>query len=385
MKKKICIITGSRAEYGLLRPLVLAVKKEDNFILQLVATGMHLSPEFGLTYKEIESDGIIIDEKVEMLLSSDTDTGIIKSTGLGMIGFAGTFERLKPDLTVVLGDRFETFAATTAAYLAKIPIAHLHGGEVTEGATDEGLRHAITKMSYLHFTSTEIYRKRVIQLGENPERVFNVGAIGMDSIVTIEPLDKKWLADDLKFELDSPFLLVTYHPVTLENNSAEEQFKELLQVLSAFPDLKIIFTKPNADANGRIIITIIDNYVKENTGRAVSFVSLGQKRYLSLMKLAKAVVGNSSSGIIEAPSFGIPTVNIGDRQKGRERASSVIDTHADKKSVIKAVKKALSVNFQAFCKSTKNVYGDGNTTSQILNILKNTPTPQDLKKQFYDL
>lgn len=250
MKTKICIITGSRAEYGLLYPLMKAIRGDGSFTLQVLVTGMHLSPEFGLTYKEIEKDGFQIQEKVEMLLSSDTDVGITKSTGLGMIGFADTFNRLKPDLVIILGDRFETFAAATAAYFAKIPIAHLHGGEVTEGATDEGLRHAITKMSTWHFTSTEAYRRRVIQLGENPEMVFNVGAIGIDNIKQIEPLNKKYLTEDLKFDLELPFLLITYHPVTLENNSAEEQFKELLAALEQFPDLRLIFTKPNADANG---------------------------------------------------------------------------------------------------------------------------------------
>ncbi len=385
MKSKVCVITGSRAEYGLLQPLMTAIREDENFILQILVTGMHLSPEFGLTYKEIEKDGFQIHEKIEMLLSSDTDVGITKSTGLGMIGFADTFNRLKPDLVILLGDRFETFAAATAAYFAKIPIAHLHGGEVTEGATDEGLRHAITKMSYWHFTSTDAYRKRVIQLGENPDMVFNVGAIGIDNIKQIEPLNKKFLSEDLKFELDSSFLLITYHPVTLEKNSAEEQFKELLAALEQFPDLRLIFTKPNADSNGRIIIKLIDDYVNHNSHRAAGFVSLGQKRYLSLMRFACAVVGNSSSGIIETPSFGIPTVNIGDRQKGRGRADSVIDTEPDCESIAASIKKAVSSEFQDFCKSVKNVYGDGETTLQIMDILKNRPIPQNLKKHFFDL
>lgn len=385
MKTKICIVTGSRAEYGLLYPLMKAIQEDEAFILQVLVTGMHLSPEFGLTYKEIEKDGFQIHEKVEMLLSSDTDAGITKSTGLGMIGFADTFNRLKPDLVILLGDRFETFAAATAAYFAKIPIAHLHGGEVTEGATDEGLRHAITKMAYWHFTSTEVYRKRVIQLGENPDMVFNVGAIGVDNIKQIEPLNKKYLTEDLKFELDSPFLLVTYHPVTLENNSAEEQFNELLAALEQFPDLRLIFTKPNADANGRIIIKLIDDYVSQNSHKAAGFVSLGQKRYLSLMRFAHAVVGNSSSGIIETSSFGIPTVNIGDRQKGRERANSVIDTQPDCESIAASIKKASSSDFQDFCKSVKNIYGEGETTLQIMAILKSRPIPQNLKKHFFDL
>jgi UDP-hydrolysing UDP-N-acetyl-D-glucosamine 2-epimerase len=385
MKIKICVITGSRAEYGLLQPLMTAIREDESFILQILVTGMHLSPEFGLTYKEIEKAGFQIHEKVEMLLSSDTDIGITKSTGLGMIGFADTFNRLKPDLVILLGDRFETFAAATAAYFAKIPIAHLHGGEVTEGATDEGLRHAITKMAYWHFTSTEVYRKRVIQLGENPKMVFNVGAIGIDNIKQIGLLSKKDLTEDLKFELDCPFLLVTYHPVTLENNSAEEQFKALLNALEEFPDLQIIFTKPNADSNGRIIIKLIDDFVNHNSHRAAGYVSLGQKRYLSLMRFAYAVVGNSSSGIIETPSFGIPTVNIGDRQKGRERANSVIDTQPDYEAIAASIKKAVSSEFRDLCKSVKNVYGEGETTLQIMSILKSKPIPQDFKKHFFDI
>jgi GDP/UDP-N,N'-diacetylbacillosamine 2-epimerase (hydrolysing) len=382
--QKICVITGTRAEYGLLFPLMKAIKEDNDFDLQIIVTGMHLSPEFGLTYKVIENEGFTIDEKVEMLLSSDSEVGITKSTGLGMIGFADAFARLKPDLVILLGDRFEAFAAATAAFLAKIPIAHLHGGETTEGATDEALRHAITKMSYWHFTSTETYRKRVIQLGENPERVFNVGAIGLDNIKKIELADKKWLIDDLKFDIESLFLLITYHPVTLENNSAEEQFTELLTALDEFKNLKFIFTKPNADANGRVIIRLIDEYVNKNKEKAIAFTSLGQKRYLSLMQFTAAVVGNSSSGIIEAPSFNIPTVNIGDRQKGRVAAESVIQTQNNSNSIKNGINKAISIDFQAFCKTIQNVYGDGNTTERIIEILKQN-SKVDLKKSFYDL
>jgi GDP/UDP-N,N'-diacetylbacillosamine 2-epimerase (hydrolysing) len=382
--QKICVITGTRAEYGLLFPLMKAIKEDNDFDLQIIVTGMHLSPEFGLTYKIIENEGFVINEKVEMLLSSDSEVGITKSTGLGMIGFADAFARLKPDLVILLGDRFEAFAAATAAFLAKIPIAHLHGGETTEGATDEALRHAITKMSYWHFTSTETYRKRVIQLGENPERVFNVGAIGLDNIKKIELADKKWLIDDLKFDIESLFLLITYHPVTLENNSAEEQFTELLTALDEFKNLKFIFTKPNADANGRVIIRLIDEYVNKNKEKAIAFTSLGQKRYLSLMQFTAAVVGNSSSGIIEAPSFNIPTVNIGDRQKGRVSVESIINTQNDANSIKKGIEKAISSDFQAFCKTIQNIYGDGNTTEKIIEILKQN-SKVDLKKSFYDL
>lgn len=379
--KKICFITGTRAEFGLLSPLMSAIKGEQSFKLQIVATGMHLSPEFGLTYNDIESEGFVIDEKVEMLLSSDTNSGIIKSTGLGMIGFADTLYRLKPDLVVLLGDRFETFAAATAAYLAKIPIAHLHGGEVTEGATDEGLRHAITKMSYWHFTSTDVYRKRVIQLGESPDRVFTVGAIGIDNIRKMSLLSKNELIESINFDINKPFLLVTFHPVTLENNSAEKQFTELLSAIDQLPEFNVIFTKPNADANGRIIINLIDKFVQKNSNQYSSYTSLGQLRYLSLMKYAFAVVGNSSSGIIEAPSFGIPTINIGDRQKGRVAATSVINVPPETAEIAEAIRNAATMN----TKGVVNPYGTGNTTKEILNVLKKKQSYINLKKKFHDI
>ena len=382
---KICVFTGTRAEYGLLSPLLFALKQSPLFDLQLLVSGMHLSPEFGLTYLQIEKDGFAINEKVEMLLSSDSEIGITKSTGLGIIGFADAISRLKPDLFVVLGDRFETFGATTAAYFAKIPIIHLHGGEVTEGATDEGLRHAITKMAYWHFTSTEKYRKRVIQLGEHPDRVFDVGAIGIDNIKNIIPCSKEWLKNDLNFSFDTPFFLITYHPVTLENNSAEEQFDELLKALAFFPNLNFVFTMPNADANGRIIIKLIDDFVKNNAEKSVAFMSLGQKRYLSLMRYCSAVVGNSSSGIIEAPSLGVPTINIGDRQKGRISAESVIDTLPNCASIVENLSEAISENFTNKCKNIVNPYGNGNTTIQIMEILQKIQTPKELKKPFFDL
>ncbi len=382
---KICVFTGTRAEYGLLSPLLFALKQSPLFDLQLLVSGMHLSPEFGLTYLQIEKDGFAIDEKVEMLLSSDSEIGITKSTGLGIIGFADAISRLKPDLFVVLGDRFETFGATTAAYFAKIPIIHLHGGEVTEGATDEGLRHAITKMAYWHFTSTEKYRKRVIQLGEHPDRVFDVGAIGIDNIKNIIPCSKEWLKNDLNFSFDTPFFLITYHPVTLENNSAEEQFDELLKALAFFPNLNFVFTMPNADANGRIIIKLIDDFVKNNAEKSAAFMSLGQKRYLSLMRYCSAVVGNSSSGIIEAPSLGVPTINIGDRQKGRISAESVIYTLPNCASIVESLSEAISENFTNKCKNIANPYGNGNTTVQIMEILQKIQTPKELKKPFFDL
>jgi GDP/UDP-N,N'-diacetylbacillosamine 2-epimerase (hydrolysing) len=382
---KICFLTGTRAEYGLLSSLMRAIKEDDNFELQLLVTGMHLSPEFGLTYHEINNDGFDINEKVEILLSSDTDIGIIKSTGLGMIGFADALFRLKPDMLVLLGDRFETFAAATAAYLSKIPIVHLHGGELTEGATDDALRHAISKMAFWHFTSTEKYRQRVIQLGESPDRVFNVGALGVENIKTLKLLSKEQLEENLKLDLSKDFSLVTFHPTTLEHNSAENQFKELLLALGKTKNMFFIITKANADSNGRIINSLIDEFVAEMPNKSVCFTSLGQLRYLSLMKYASIVIGNSSSGIIETPTFQIPTINIGDRQKGREKVKTVIDTEPNNESILLAFKKATSPSFISFCKTVSNVYGEGNTVSKIIPHLKKSKQITNLKKEFYDI
>lgn len=384
-KIKICVVTGTRAEYGLFLPLLKLLKPDSNFDLQILVTGMHLSPEFGLTYREIEKDGFDITEKVEILLSSDTNVGISKSVGLAMISFSEYFQRQKPNWVFVLGDRFETFAAATAAYLAKIPLAHLHGGETTEGATDEALRHAITKMSYLHFASTETHRKRVIQLGEQPSRVFNVGAIGLDNVFGIDLLSKSDLSKSLDFDLDKPYLLVTFHPVTLEQNTAEQQFRNLLQALNFFKEVNVIFTLPNADTDGRIIIQLIKDYVAQNKERAKSFTSLGQLRYLSTIKYCAAVVGNSSSGLIEVPSFRIPTVNIGDRQKGRERGLTVIDAKPSCESIVSAIKKSLSDSFSQMCQNAENPYGKGETASRIIEILRQNMTLSSLKKTFFDI
>jgi len=381
---KFCIVTGSRAEYGLLMPLMKLIKKDASLQLQIVATGMHLSPEFGLTYRQIESDGFIINEWVEMLLSGDTDTAITKAVGLGMIGFSDAFRRLQPDWVILLGDRFETFASATAAHLSKIPVAHLYGGELTEGATDDAMRHAITKMAYLHFTATETYRKRVIQLGEHPKRVFNVGAIGLENIRGLKLLSKKQLEDELDFSIKNKTILVTYHPVTLEKNTAIQQMNVLLKALDSFPDANIIFTLPNADADGRIIIQLIHDYVKKNTDRAKAFTSLGQLKYLSALQHVSMVVGNSSSGVIEVPSFKIPTVNIGDRQTGRIKPASVIDAKANTKSIIEAIQKASSRAFVAFCKKVSNPYSKVNTSANILKQLKKSSRISSIKKTFYD-
>jgi len=386
MKKRICIVTGTRAEYGLFLPILKKIKIDPFFELQIIATGMHLSPEFGLTYKEIENDAFNIDEKVEMLLSSDTGTGILKSIGLGIIGMSDALKRLTPDLIVVLGDRYETFSVVTAAFISGIPIAHLYGGETTEGSFDEGLRHSITKMSYFHFVSTEIYRRRVIQLGESPDRVFNVGAVGIDNIKDMKLLNQKQLEEKLNLTFGKKNALVTFHPVTLEQNTAEMQIQNLFNALLEIEDLNIIITKPNSDTGGRALIKMIDEFAAKHKHRVYAYVSLGQLNYLSLIKQVDVVAGNSSSGIVEVPSFRKPTVNIGDRQKGRIRAESVIDCEVNKESILFALQKALSSEFKIVCENVINPYGDGTTSKRIVDIIKKKITKSiDLKKSFFDV
>ncbi len=382
--RKICIVTGSRAEYGLLSGLMRAIQNDSDLELQIIATNMHLSPEFGLTYREIEADGFTINKKVIMLLSSDTANATAKSVGLGFIGFADAYEDLNPDIVVVLGDRYEIISAVSTALFYKIPVAHLHGGEITEGAYDDCIRHAITKMSHLHFTSTEAYRKRVIQLGENPNRVFNVGAPGIENIKKIPLMSKAELESTLDgFTIGSKSLLVTYHPVTLEHSTAEEQIINLLAALDEFPEYKLIFTLPNSDTDGRIIIQLINDYVAKNKERAVAYPSLGLKRYLSALQYVTAAVGNSSSGIIEVPSFGIPTLNIGDRQKGRMAAESVVHCGTEKQQILDGLHTILSSEFQTV--TIKNPYEGSNTTQDILHILKTYPLEGLIQKTFYNL
>lgn len=387
MKKNICIITGTRAEYGLLYPLIKKISEDDRLNSQLVVTGMHLSPEFGLTYKQIEEDGYKIDEKVEILLSSDTSIGISKSMGLAMISFSEVFDRLKPDMVVVLGDRYEIFSAVSVASISRIPVCHLHGGETTEGAFDENLRHSITKMSYLHFTSTEEYRKRVIQLGESADRVFNVGAIGIENIKKMNLLSKEELEESINFKLDKKYAIVTFHPVTLENNTAKDQFKELLLALYNIKDLKVIFTKANSDTDGRIINKMIDEFVLNDKERFIAFTSMGSLRYLSAIKYSDVVIGNSSSGIVEVPSFNKPTINIGDRQKGRIQAKSIINCEPVKNDIENAIEKALSKEFLENIKDVKNPYGEGNVSDKIIEKIKYFLENDkiNLKKKFYDL
>jgi UDP-N-acetylglucosamine 2-epimerase (non-hydrolysing)/GDP/UDP-N,N'-diacetylbacillosamine 2-epimerase (hydrolysing) len=383
--RKICVITGSRAEYGLLSDLMRAIRDDVALELQVIATNMHFSPEFGLTYKEIEKDGFRINKRVEMLLSSDTANATAKSVGLATIGFADAYEDLQPDMLVVLGDRFEILAAVSAALFYKIPVAHLHGGETTEGAYDDCIRHAITKMSHLHFTSTEEYRKRVIQMGEQPDRVFNVGAIGVENIKKTPLLSKQELESSLHFVLGDKSLLITYHPVTLENNTAEAQCMNLLKALDDYPEYRLIFTLPNSDTGGRIIMRLIREYVNKNKERAIAFESLGKTRYLSALRYVKAVLGNSSSGIIEVPSFGIPTLDIGDRQKGRIAAESVTHCGTTQEEIKKGLCKILSKEMLTLAAQVNNPYEKSGTTEAIIRILKNTPLENLIRKTFCDI
>jgi GDP/UDP-N,N'-diacetylbacillosamine 2-epimerase (hydrolysing) len=383
---KVCIVTGTRAEYGLLFWTIKKLKSDIYFDVKLCVTGMHLSPEFGLTYKQIEEDGIVIDKKIEMLLSSDSVNGIAKSIGLGVIGFTDAFNDLKPDLVLLLGDRFEIFAAATSAMIAKIPIAHCHGGEATEGLIDEPIRHSITKMSQIHFTSTEEYRKRVIQLGEQPNRVFNVGALGIENINKLKLLNKSDFEKSIGIKLLKQTFLITFHPVTLEKSTAEDQFINLLSAITNFSDTTYIFTMPNADNDGRVIINSIQKFVANNKNTSIAFTSLGQLRYLSALQHVDLVIGNSSSGLIEVPSFKIPTINIGDRQRGRVYGLSVINCKPTKKEIIESINLGLSESFRKKLKKSINPYGNKNSSIEIVKILKKIAVNENLiKKKFYNL
>lgn len=384
MKRKVCVVTGSRAEYGLLYWLMREIQGCADLQLQVIAAGMHLSPNYGLTYREIEKDGFNIDCKVEMSLDSDTHLGVTKSMAKGLVGFGEALQALKPDVMVVLGDRFEILSAVTAAMIACIPVAHLHGGEVTEGAIDEAIRHSITKMSHLHFVAAEEYRKRVIQLGEHPSRVFLVGGLGIDNIKKLTLLDRSSLEEALEFKLGSKNLLVTFHPVTLEGETSSQQMNELLAALDTLEGTHIIFTMPNADPGNRALFDQIEGFVA-NHANSRAYASLGQQRYLSCIKHVDAVVGNSSSGLLEVPSFSKGTVNIGDRQKGRIKAKSVIDCEPDRQSIVAALRKVFSSEFQLTLKTVKNPYGEGGASERIVQILKNCSLGSTLlKKSFYD-
>ena len=382
--RKICVITGTRAEFGLLRPLIELIDKDKNLQLQLIATGMHLSSEFGYTLDEIIAAGFVVDKKVECLLSSDTSVGVSKTIALAISGFADALESLQPDLVVVLGDRTEILGAVIAAGMANIPIAHLHGGETTEGAYDEAIRHSITKFSHLHFTSTEAYRKRVIQLGEQPNTVFKLGAIGLDAIKKLKLLSREEFENSIGLKLKKRNVLITYHPVTLEKEAPIETFENILTALDELGDTGLIFTHANSDKNGRIINKMITEYVSSHKNKAIEFKSLGQLRYLSALQFVDFVIGNSSSGILEVPAFCIPTINIGDRQKGRINCESVINSTNSLEDIKKSITFALDKQFRETIQQQEMLYGNGTAAEKILKVIKeHTVIP--LKKSFYDI
>ncbi|MCJ8327984.1 MAG: UDP-N-acetylglucosamine 2-epimerase [Campylobacterales bacterium] len=383
--RKICVITGTRADYGLLMPLLEEINNDELLDLQLIVTGMHLSPEFGLTYKEIEKN-FKINKKIEILLSSDSSIGISKSMGLANISFAEAYEDLKPDLIVVLGDRFEIFSAVSTAMISRIPIAHLSGGELTEGAIDDCIRHAITKMSHLHFVATQEYKNRVIQLGENPKNVYNFGEAGLDNIKNLDLLSKNDFEKSIDFILDKKSLLITYHPTTLDEiDIIEKDFKIILEELDILDNTSLIFTKANSDEGGRLINKMIDDYVKLNNNKAICFTSMGQIRYLSALQYVDAVFGNTSSGIVEAPSFKIASINIGDRQKGRVQSLSVLNCTNERESIKKAIIKLYSEEFIVSLKTTINPYKQENTSFKTKEILKNINLKNIIKKTFWDI
>lgn len=384
--RNICIITGTRAEYGLLSPVMKRIDEDSELKLQLLVTGSHLAEDLGYTYTEIEQDGFNIDGKIDIKLNDDSALGISESMSRAMKGFSEQFQIIKPDIVVLLGDRYEVFMAAAAATIAKIPIAHIHGGELTEGAYDDVFRHCITKMSSLHFPSTEEYQKRIIQLGEQPDKVFNVGALGVEIIKNMKIIPKSELEDQIGFQLNRNTLLATFHPVTLENRTSESQFRELLSAIDAMSGIKVIFTKANADTDGKIINIMIDDYVNRNPQKSIAFASMGQIRYLSAMRYCGAVIGNSSSGIIEAPSFQIPTINIGDRQKGRIQAQSIINCNPEKDEIVKALQLALS-NRMSQRLHGANPYEGYKTHESIVNIIKEQILSNNikLKKHFYDI
>lgn len=382
--RKIAIVTASRAEYGLLKPLITSVNNSHDFSLKLLVTGMHLMPEHGNTYLQILKDGFQIDAKIYDGLDGDDAIAISKALSKATFGFAETYQKFKPDLLIVLGDRIELLAAVSAAIVANLPVAHIHGGETTEGAYDEFVRHAITKMSHLHFASCKVYRNRIIQLGERPNSVFNVGAIGVDSIKKLKLLNREQLEESVGIKFKESLIIITFHPVTLENNSAKEQFENLLEVVDGLNNFTLIFTKPNSDKGSAVINSLIDRYAKKNSNKAIAFDSMGQLRYLSAIKHADFVIGNSSSGILEVPYFNKPTINIGVRQKGRIAPASVINCEPNKVDIFKAVQKAQSYNFKKAISNQDQIYGDGTATEKIMAVIRSNKDI-NLQKSFYDL
>lgn len=385
--RKICVVTGTRAEYGLLSRLMRMIKDSQDTNLQVIATNMHLSSKYGNTYQEIEKDGFNIDVKVPIIDETAPDNAVttLKSMATALAGFADAYNTLKPDLVVVLGDRYEILAAATAALIERIPIAHLYGGEVTEGAYDDAIRHSITKMSQLHFASTEAYRHRVIQMGEQPDRVFYIGAVGVENVKRLPLMSKNEIEKEIDFTIDNNTILVTYHPVTLGNRTAKDDINDFIAVLEERKDLRVIFTMPNSDTGSIFIVEAVNGFVERNSDRAKAFKSLGVVRYLSVMKQVAAVVGNSSSGIVEVPSFGIPTLNIGDRQKGRIQAESTYNCLPDKDSVLKGLDMVLSREFRELASKVHNPYEKANTAEEIFKVISTYPIEQLNQKHFYDI
>ncbi|EAP95031.1 MULTISPECIES: UDP-N-acetylglucosamine 2-epimerase [Vibrio] len=384
--RKICVVTATRAEYGLLKCLLEDIQSDSALELQVISTGSHLSPEFGLTNQQILDDGFVVNKTVEILLSSDTPVGVSKSMGLAQISFSEVFDELKPDIVVVLGDRYELIPIVSAANIARIPVAHLSGGELTEGAIDELIRHAITKLSQLHFTAMDEYSTRVIQMGEQPERVFTVGEVGLDNLLRMQLMSKDEFENSISCKLKERNLLFTYHPETTQDIAeVERDFREILSALDTLEHTLVIFTKANADVGGRLINKMIDKYVAENTEKAIAFTSLGQLRYLSALQYMDAVVGNSSSGIVEAPSFKLATINIGNRQKGRVRANSTIDVSVNKADLTSALAEVYAPEFMASLKHIVNPYGRGNSSEKVVQTLKTVELSSLKTKQFYDV
>ena len=385
--RKICVVTGTRAEYGLMSRLIRMINDSDTTKLQLIATNMHLSSRYGNTYKEILADGINIDRQVPIIdeRAGDNATETLFSMSRALQGLAEAYAELQPDMVLLLGDRYEILAAATAAMIERIPIAHIHGGEITEGAYDDAIRHSVTKMSHLHFPSTEEYRRRIIQMGEQPEKVFNVGALGVENIKKIPLMSKEEIEEDLQFVIDENTILATYHPVTLGNHTAEQDIKDFIEALEERTDLRIIFTMPNSDTGGQAIADAINTFVTNNADRAKAYKSLGVRRYLSVMKYAGAVVGNSSSGLLEVPSFGIPTLNIGDRQKGRIAADSVHNCDTDKDSILKGLDTVMSSTFRKKAAETHNPYDKVGTVQAIFDVISTYPLETLNQKHFYDI
>ena len=384
MTRKICVVTGSRADYGLLHSVMQGISLDLELELQIIVTGIHLSEEFGWTVNEIEADGFEINSKVPTLANSDSPEGIAKSIANGIEGCANAFAKLKPDLVVMLGDRYEIFAAASAALVSRLPIAHLHGGEVTAGAFDEAFRHSITKMSQFHFVAHEDYRKRVIQLGENPIHVFKVGALGISNYKPEELFSKIQLEEELGIKFKEKSLLITFHPVTLEKDTAVEQMNELLEALKTLDDTTLIFTMPNADTGGQAQMKLIEDFVGKHSNSIV-IKSLGRVKYLSCLQHVDGVLGNSSSGIIEAPTFKVGTINIGDRQSGRVQAKSVINCDPKSRSIKLAIENLYEESFRTTLGMIINPFGDGTASQRIVSILKEIELDNILKKSFHDL